>query len=64
MCKKDETVYRVTYTDICGNTDVEGYFTDSAFNKYLEERNKQREKDGEEPEEKNEFEFEAITINY
>ena len=56
-------VYAVYYG---GGTilDLEGYFTMEAFNRYLLERNQEREKTGEEPEDKDEFMFKKININW
>ena len=59
-----EQVYRVTIQENDGDTFVEGYFTMKAFDTYLEERNKEREKLGELIESKDEFSFEPIKINY
>jgi len=57
------TVYAVYYG---GGTilDLEGYFTMEAFDRYLLERNEEREEMGEEPEDKNEFMFKKININW
>ena len=57
-------VYRVTIEENNGDTFVEGYFTMKAFDTYLEERNKERERLGELIESKDEFNFEPIEINY
>ena len=55
------SVYAVYYG---GGTilDLEGYFTMEAFDRYLKQRNQEREEMGEEPEEKDEFMFKKINI--
>jgi|APGre2960657373_1045057.scaffolds.fasta_scaffold395598_1 hypothetical protein len=56
-------VYAVYYGGIHEN-DLEGYFTEESFNRYLRERNIDRLELGEEPEEINDFTFEEININW
>jgi hypothetical protein len=57
------TVYAVYYGSAFNN-DLEGYFTTEAFDRYLSERNQEREEMGEEPEDKDEFTFKKININW
>ena len=57
-------VYAVYYTGVGGDNDLEGYFTIDAFDRYLMERNQEREEMGEEPEEKDDFTFKRIDINW
>jgi hypothetical protein len=44
--------------------DLEGYFTKDAFDRYLHRRNQEREAMDESPEEKDEFVFKKININW
>ena len=44
--------------------DLEGYFTKDAFERYLNERNQDREHEGEELEAMDEFVFKKININW
>jgi hypothetical protein len=55
------TLYAVYYY---GSADLEGYFTMEAFDRYLLERNQEREEMGEEPEDKDEFMFKKLRINW
>ena len=60
---ENTTLYLVTYNDCYGNgddTSVEGITNDP--DKWLEEHNQGRENDGEEPEHKEEFDFERISL--
>lgn len=58
-------VYAVYYdTGHPSGNDLEGYFTKDAFDRYLIERNKEREEMGEEPEKIDEFIFRKININW
>jgi len=55
-------VYAVYYGSSPETGDLEGYFTKGAFDRYLLERNIEREEMGEEPEDKDEFFFKPIKI--
>jgi hypothetical protein len=58
-------VYAVYYdTGHYSGNDLEGYFTKEAFDRYLIERNQEREEMGEEPEAIDDFVFKKININW
>lgn len=58
-------VYAVYYnTGHHTGNDLEGHFTKPAFERYLKERNQDREEMGEEPEDIDEFIFKKIDINW
>ena len=56
-------VYAVYYESVT-QTNFEGYFTMKAFDHYLDRRNQEREEMDERPEEKDEFIFKKININW
>ena len=57
------SVYAVYYESVT-QTNLEGYFTMNAFDRYLDQRNQEREAMDEEPEGKDEFIFKKININW
>jgi hypothetical protein len=57
------SVYAVYYESVA-QTNFEGYFTMKAFDHYLDRRNQEREAMDESPEEKDEFVFKKININW
>lgn len=57
------SVYAI-YWGSLNQANLEGYFTMEAFDRYLDRRNQEREEMDERPEEKDEFIFKKININW
>lgn len=58
------SVYAVYWGSSLNQANLEGYFTMGAFDRYLDRRNQEREAMDESPEEKDEFVFKKININW
>ena len=57
-------VYAIYWGSSLNQANLEGYFTMEAFDRYLDRRNQEREEMGERAEEKDEFIFSKININW
>jgi hypothetical protein len=57
-------VYAIYWGSSLNQANFEGHFTMEAFDRYLDRRNQEREAMDESPEEKDEFVFKKININW